>query len=739
MGIDLRDVEQPIGTLSGGERQCVAIARAVYFGARVLILDEPTAALGVRQSGVVLKYIAKARDRGLGVIFITHNPHHAYPVGDRFMILRRGRSMGNFPKAEMTLDELVQMMAGGTELEALSHELARRDARLRGRQEHGGRGQRDAQLDERGVEGRAVRPAASTDDARQRRGPRSSGVAVVGFGWMGQVHSRAWARLLHHYPDAPLRPRLVAVADTDADAPERGPGQPTGSSRHAREQDRAARARRRRRGERVRPELRAPRDRQRRGRRPAGTCGSRSRPAAPRTDTAADRRGRAQGRGAVGGGLQLPQRPGGRSSRGGWSPPGASATVETVDVSMLADYSAHPDQALSWRFDPELRRDRRARRPGQPRLRPRAVRGRRRRAGRVAELVADQATFIPERPIVSGGRVALRTGRRRSSRAGRQRGPRVRPAEVRLRGTRSARRRRASRWGSSAATPSRSAGRRARSPWDFRRMGELRICLDQDYQDADLGDPPGPARRRRAGGVPARIRRRDELRRPQGRGVPPPGGEHQHRRAARRRRSTTPSWRRSWWTPMVTVLRGEAMGDDVSQWRREQVRVGVIGAGAMGASHVETLARWVPGAGSSQRLRPRPGPGQGGRRGRRRATPPSSAERGDPGRRRRRRRRRRARPAARGAGSRLPGGRQADPAARSRWRPRPDGLATRRGRRGRRRAAALDAGLHAALRPGVQRAPRRRARRRDRPPRAPPTACTATRTPTRATPRRACW
>jgi simple sugar transport system ATP-binding protein len=125
MGIDLRDVDQPIGTLSGGERQCVAIARAVYFGARVLILDEPTAALGVRQSGVVLKYIAKARDRGLGVIFITHNPHHAYPVGDRFMLLRRGRSMGDFPKAEMTLDELVRMMAGGAELESLSHELSR--------------------------------------------------------------------------------------------------------------------------------------------------------------------------------------------------------------------------------------------------------------------------------------------------------------------------------------------------------------------------------------------------------------------------------------------------------------------------------------------------------------------------------------------------------------------------------------------------------------------------------------
>jgi simple sugar transport system ATP-binding protein len=90
-----------------------------------LILDEPTAALGVRQSGVVLKYIAKARDRGLGVVFITHNPHHAYPVGDRFMLLRRGRSLGDFPKAEMPLDELVRMMAGGAELDALSHELER--------------------------------------------------------------------------------------------------------------------------------------------------------------------------------------------------------------------------------------------------------------------------------------------------------------------------------------------------------------------------------------------------------------------------------------------------------------------------------------------------------------------------------------------------------------------------------------------------------------------------------------
>ncbi|MCP9965642.1 ATP-binding cassette domain-containing protein [Actinomadura madurae] len=123
MGIDLRDVNQPIGTLSGGERQCVAIARAVYFGARALVLDEPTAALGVKQAGVVLRYIVQARERGLAVVFITHNPHHAYPVGDRFLILNRGRSIGYHTKDEITREELTGLMAGGGELEELAHEL----------------------------------------------------------------------------------------------------------------------------------------------------------------------------------------------------------------------------------------------------------------------------------------------------------------------------------------------------------------------------------------------------------------------------------------------------------------------------------------------------------------------------------------------------------------------------------------------------------------------------------------
>ncbi|HSC03964.1 MAG TPA: ATP-binding cassette domain-containing protein [Solirubrobacteraceae bacterium] len=125
MGIDVRDPDQTVGTLSGGERQAMAIARAVYFGAKVLILDEPTSALGVRQSGIVLKYIIQAREMGRAVILITHNPHHAYPVGDRFVLLKRGRMLGSYLKSETSIAQLTALMAGGAELEELSHELQR--------------------------------------------------------------------------------------------------------------------------------------------------------------------------------------------------------------------------------------------------------------------------------------------------------------------------------------------------------------------------------------------------------------------------------------------------------------------------------------------------------------------------------------------------------------------------------------------------------------------------------------
>jgi len=126
IGIDVRDPQQAVGTLSGGERQCVAIARAVYFGAKVLILDEPTSALGVRQTAMVLKYINLVRERGLGVIFITHNVRHAHAVGDKFTVLNRGATLGTRTRSDVDMDELQSLMAGGQELADLSSALGGR-------------------------------------------------------------------------------------------------------------------------------------------------------------------------------------------------------------------------------------------------------------------------------------------------------------------------------------------------------------------------------------------------------------------------------------------------------------------------------------------------------------------------------------------------------------------------------------------------------------------------------------
>lgn len=125
MGIVLGDVSVELSALSGGQRQVVAIARAIYFGARYIILDEPTAALGVKQSGMVLRFINAARERGMGVVFITHNPQHAYLVGDHFVVLTVGEMSLDAAKADVTLPELTQWMAGGDELEELKQELAR--------------------------------------------------------------------------------------------------------------------------------------------------------------------------------------------------------------------------------------------------------------------------------------------------------------------------------------------------------------------------------------------------------------------------------------------------------------------------------------------------------------------------------------------------------------------------------------------------------------------------------------
>jgi simple sugar transport system ATP-binding protein len=123
VGIGVRDPQQPVGTLFGGERQCVAIARAVHFGARLLILDEPTSAFGVAQTSMVLKFVRQVRGGGLGMIFITHNVRDAYAVGNRFTVLNHGRTLFTFAKSEIKLDRLQTMMAGDKELQDLSEEL----------------------------------------------------------------------------------------------------------------------------------------------------------------------------------------------------------------------------------------------------------------------------------------------------------------------------------------------------------------------------------------------------------------------------------------------------------------------------------------------------------------------------------------------------------------------------------------------------------------------------------------
>jgi len=112
IGIEPRDLNQPVGTLSGGERQSVAIARAIHFGARVLVLDEPTSALGLKEAARVLEHIGNARRHGIGIVFISHNLAHAWEVGDRFVVLNRGTSYGEFERAELTQEALRAMMEG---------------------------------------------------------------------------------------------------------------------------------------------------------------------------------------------------------------------------------------------------------------------------------------------------------------------------------------------------------------------------------------------------------------------------------------------------------------------------------------------------------------------------------------------------------------------------------------------------------------------------------------------------
>ena len=126
LGIDVADPTQPIGTMSGGQRQTLAIARAIYFGAKVLILDEPTSALGQKQQLEVLRTVRQVRDMNdIAIIFITHNDMHARLIGDRFTFLNRGRVLADGKHGEIDMDNLRALMAGGAELAELESEFKR--------------------------------------------------------------------------------------------------------------------------------------------------------------------------------------------------------------------------------------------------------------------------------------------------------------------------------------------------------------------------------------------------------------------------------------------------------------------------------------------------------------------------------------------------------------------------------------------------------------------------------------
>ena len=125
IGIDFSDPTQAVGTMSGGQRQTLAIARAIYFGAKVLILDEPTSALGQKQQMGVLKTIKRVRKRGdIAIIFITHNEIHSQLVADRFTFLALGQVIGAGTSEDLAHDEIRRLMAGGAEMRDLEQELS---------------------------------------------------------------------------------------------------------------------------------------------------------------------------------------------------------------------------------------------------------------------------------------------------------------------------------------------------------------------------------------------------------------------------------------------------------------------------------------------------------------------------------------------------------------------------------------------------------------------------------------
>ncbi len=122
LSVTIKSVAQPVSTLSGGQRQAVAVARAVFWGKRIVIMDEPTAALGVRESAMVLKLIEQIREQGIAVIMISHNLPEVFQVADRVTVLRLGQTIAEMPRSETTMNEVVGMMTGAeAEMAALAN------------------------------------------------------------------------------------------------------------------------------------------------------------------------------------------------------------------------------------------------------------------------------------------------------------------------------------------------------------------------------------------------------------------------------------------------------------------------------------------------------------------------------------------------------------------------------------------------------------------------------------------
>ena len=113
LGIHLRSAEETVARMSGGERQSIAIARGVHFSARLLILDEPTSALSLKQTQRVLQSVESARDRGLSVIIISHNVHHVHSVADQFVVLSHGRTIADIGRGECSIEELSDLVIRG--------------------------------------------------------------------------------------------------------------------------------------------------------------------------------------------------------------------------------------------------------------------------------------------------------------------------------------------------------------------------------------------------------------------------------------------------------------------------------------------------------------------------------------------------------------------------------------------------------------------------------------------------